>query len=914
MFEPGLKPGDLVGPYEIRGFLGQGGMGTVYRAFDPRLERTVALKVIVAPEPGRAAISGASHEEIVAEAEGRLAEVSARLFREARSVASLSHPNVVAIYDVGETRGLLYLAMEYVVGSTLRSLVGDADVPIPRRVRWLVDVARALDAAHKGGIVHRDVKPENVMVRDDGVVKVLDFGIARRTVSGKPDDQHAVDTLTGGGSIAGTPVYMAPEQIRGGDVDARCDQFAWGVMAFELLSGHRPWPETGDVFNLVARILTDPAPALRAKVPDAPAVLEETIARALSKEPDARFPTMADVAEAIEGLAVQSTGGERVRISAGTPREEPSAFAATTRLPDGGTPAPETRGKDAAKRRTKRTRRRAAQLALPLVLLGAVVALTVLVLRRPRGPGPATGPRPLSTVDGAETAYREAMARWRDGAMARSRAALTKAIELDPTFAAAHLELAVQTSTDDPAAAQQSFQRAFDHRAMLVARDAALLEASEPYVRPKPDLAEWETRMTAVVFQHPRDPELQFYLGRARERRSDDDGAKQAYEAAVRLDGGFVPALAALANVERNLGHDDAALSATERCLKQSPVATTCVELRYRIFSDSGQCARARDEARAWSQLDQGSPAAFEALARALHATGAPRPSVEEALSRAWAARPAESRAREETWDRIHLALLDGDLARADELARKFDAALPATADAWDRAQPARVRMNVLLEQDKREEAADVAEDFLGRAQGFTPYPFAPDQTFGFYEPLYRAKRIPPSELAAQREKWLDAERARLSTGRDEAREEDDAREDKNAWPLWMVAWGALVETREEANDALAHLPPERLLPQGDRRSSVLDFNLGKTLVLAGRANDALPRLQRATETCSSFDDGMRVVRGLFYLGQAYEAKGELAAARASYGKVLAAWPKTDARTTKSARARLRALGGPTPP
>src|SRR5262245_16488319 len=175
-----LKPGDLVGPYEIRGFVGQGGMGQVYRAFDPRLERTVALKVI-AP-----AYQDLPETKDSRELEGRgdsspkrSGDGHARLLREARAVASLSHPNVVAVFDVGESNGRLYLAMGYVVGSTLRSLVGQPDVPTNRKIRWLVDIARALHAAHTAGLVHRDVKPENVMVREDGGVKVLDFGIAR---------------------------------------------------------------------------------------------------------------------------------------------------------------------------------------------------------------------------------------------------------------------------------------------------------------------------------------------------------------------------------------------------------------------------------------------------------------------------------------------------------------------------------------------------------------------------------------------------------------------------------------------------------------------------------------------------------------------------------------------------------------
>jgi serine/threonine protein kinase len=247
-----LKPGDLVGPYEIRGFVGQGGMGQVYRAFDPRLERTIALKIIIVPESARSSGPGGSGSIGGSGGSGGgggsndsarqlVGDISARMLREARAVASLSHPNVVAIYDVGESEGRLFLAMEYVVGSPLRNLVGNAELPLSRRVRWLIDVARALEAAHKSGVVHRDIKPENVMVREDGGIKVLDFGIARRTISKGGTDQQHIDTVTGGGSIAGTPVYMAPEQIKGGDVDARCDQFAWGVMAYELVTGEMPW-------------------------------------------------------------------------------------------------------------------------------------------------------------------------------------------------------------------------------------------------------------------------------------------------------------------------------------------------------------------------------------------------------------------------------------------------------------------------------------------------------------------------------------------------------------------------------------------------------------------------------------------------------------------------------------------------
>jgi serine/threonine protein kinase len=156
-----LKPGDTFERYTIDAAIGQGGMGCVYRAHDSRLDRRVALKVI-------------------SEGAAARGDADARLLREARAAAALDHPNAVSIFDVGELDGSPYIVMELVSGRTLREAVGDASTPVATRAAWLGDVARALAAAHRRGLVHRDVKPENVMVRDDGVVKVLDFGIARR--------------------------------------------------------------------------------------------------------------------------------------------------------------------------------------------------------------------------------------------------------------------------------------------------------------------------------------------------------------------------------------------------------------------------------------------------------------------------------------------------------------------------------------------------------------------------------------------------------------------------------------------------------------------------------------------------------------------------------------------------------------
>ena len=889
-----LKPGDLVGPYEIRGFLGQGGMGQVYKAFDPRLERTVALKVIVVPE-----------KSATLDSERLVGEFSARLLREARAVASLSHPNVVGIYDVGESQGRLYLAMEYVVGTTLRTLTGSDNVPLGRKLRWLVDVARALEVAHCAGLVHRDVKPENVMVRADGVVKVLDFGIARRTMAGPGDDQQRLDTVTGGGAITGTPVYMSPEQIKGRDVDARSDQFAWGVMAYEIVSGDRPWADTGDVLALVAKVLTDPPPPLRERVPDLPQPVADTILRALSKEPHARFASMADVADILETFAVQTTG-DRLRIS---PRisdhthanQDPSAFAATTRVPTSVSLSASDVSAAAevtARKNAPAQRRKLGQLAVPLALLVALVAVVVVVRKKTANPTAPTAARPLSTVPEAEVAYTEAMHLWRDGATAKARGSLRKAVELDPTFAAAHLELAIQTVQDDPAGAQAAFQNAFEHRQMLLPRDTSMLEACEPYVRPRPDVDEWETRLTAAVFQFPHDPELQFFLGRARERQGADEAAKSAYDASIRLDPGFVPALAALANAENNLGNNAEALAVTERCIKQSPIATTCIETRYRLFSERGECHRAREEAAQWRTLEPTSAAAFSALARGLYADGAPRPGVEETLSRAWALQPAQRRASSEQWDRMYLAIVDGNLAKAAELAREFEAALPTSADQYDHAQPTRVRVNVLYESEHLDEAVKAAHSFLDRMDAWAPYAFASDPSIAFYEPLYRAGEIKKSELDRQRSIWLEREKQRLAGG---------DRSPRAAWGMWAI-YGGFAETKEEALEAIGRMP-QLPLPVGSRRAVSLDFAVGKVYALVGQPLRALPSLLRVTSTCSSLEDAILVTRARYYLGLAHEANNDKADARTAYERVVAAWPKdTSSRTVRWASQRLAVL------
>ncbi len=265
-----LTPGARLGPYQILGLLGQGGMGTVYRGLDTRLGRAVAIKI--------------SAEQF-----------SKRFEREARAISALNHPHICTLYDVGPN----YMVTELVEGETLRDWINRAP-PVERSIEIARQVLEALRAAHRAGIVHRDLKPRNIMVRIDGYAKVLDFGLAKRVPA--PGELPAESTVSMGpsvpGQILGTVAYMSPEQILGREVDQRSDLFAFGIILHEMLMGRHPWPRNSPVDTLHAILHDDPpqvsAPSL---------ALEAMLRKLLRKNPGERYPSAEAVLEALAGCA-----------------------------------------------------------------------------------------------------------------------------------------------------------------------------------------------------------------------------------------------------------------------------------------------------------------------------------------------------------------------------------------------------------------------------------------------------------------------------------------------------------------------------------------------------------------------------------------------------------------------------------
>ncbi len=348
--------GRTVSHFRILSKLGEGGMGVVYRAEDERLRRPVALKVLPA--------------DLVADEERRL-----RFLREARAAAAVSHPNIAGIYETGEADGVVFIAMELVEGKTLRALLGDRPLPVKDALRIAVEIAEGLAEAHKAGVVHRDLKPDNVCVRPDGHVKVLDFGLAKLLephADGERTGLSRLETISGEmtreGRVFGTVAYMSPEQARGLPTDPRSDQFSFGVTLYEMLAVRVPFRGKTPTDTLTAIIRDDPEPPSSLNA-DIPSELERIIGKCLEKDPDERYQDTRDLAVDLRKLKRVTDSGVQTVRTPGTAVEAVRAAAGS---------------------RTVRGRRaRRAILLGSLALLGAAGMAALWGLRMRPAPGPA---------------------------------------------------------------------------------------------------------------------------------------------------------------------------------------------------------------------------------------------------------------------------------------------------------------------------------------------------------------------------------------------------------------------------------------------------------------------------------------------------------------------------------------------
>jgi serine/threonine-protein kinase len=873
--------GTKLGHFVLRGELGRGGMGVVYRADDETLGRTVALKLL----PG---------------GKGSDPQRRARFLREARSAASLVHANVATVYEVGDTDGELYIALELVVGQSLRTrMVARAQLAVDEVLSIAKGIARGLAAAHAKGIVHRDLKPENVMLDAEGEPKILDFGLAKlRSTHETPRhvlERQATDAaLTEEGLTLGTPGYMSPEQLRGQDVDARSDVFSFGVMLFEMLAGIRPF-QGESAMDLAIAITRDAPPRLSTLNGNVPVELEALVCTCLEKLPGQRFASARELLDALQAIGPDTRLVSPPRIDAAL---IPTRSETTLRVVRG----PRSRAPLAI-----------AIAALVVVALGAflwrtrahdlerkqaVAALEDGDAGKRRALALTDYPPPRSSNPEALAAYASGLQNMRDASITKASIDFAHAVTLDPTLAAAHLRLAKEAwwggSKEHYAAASQL-------RATLDARDRALLPVAEAMTHDPIDWNEVAGRLRDVLARFPDDAETLADLGGALMRTAHVDEASDAEQRAIDIDPEFAGAMWRLSSLHIDT-EDGEALNLADRCLAVSPTAASCLRNRAYVLQRRGECADYEVAARRMTTIEPGGPRPYWFLADALAVRGSPLESVREALETKSALDltldPASGAADKDA-NEMALGVLTGDFRRAAAAASDYDRLLASDTSEADHVWPVMTLISSLDEEGEHAKARKVAEAFALRVPAWT----ANDWTVRLYL------------LYAQHQAHLISDAA-LTQARAAIEEDAVAREVAIHAATTRLFIHAAFAGPDELADALAYVA------QPSPHSDAEAFR-GRVLLMAGQVDQALPLLQRAAARCAilPIDGGgwswwrgyqpFAYVKSHLWLGRALEAKGDAAGACRAYGEVLARWKDAKPRsiTADEARERARVLG-----
>lgn len=853
IFASNAHAGDKFGRFEVRGELGRGGMGIVYVAVDATLGREVALKVL--PASGDV-------------------ERRRRFMREARSAATVTHPGIATVYDVGEQDGAVFIAMELVRGKTLRAWLDENRIiPIVDAQRIGRSIARTLAKAHELGVVHRDLKPENAMLTLDGDVKLLDFGLAKLVGPHLSSDGPTTETQEG--RIMGTPCYMSPEQARGLAIDTRSDVFSFGVMFYELLTGRRPFSGATSV-DLLASITRDEPIAVNEVVPGISEEVARVVTRCLRKTSADRY---ADAGALLTDLENACT------VTA----EKTSAPVDTASGPTVATPS-------------KRLSRR---------IMGTVVGLSLAVttslawwhvssdaaLKSGALASPATSissgmtrvvttSAPAPRADAVES-YRKAQAAFRKGSSWIP--ILMHAVDQDPNLVQAHVQIAAARLFHVNAdLTREHYRRAMDLSAALQEKDRVLLDAVEPLILQQPsDWAESIRRFLKAVEKFPDDANFWFFLSTATANFEDFGKANEYATHAIRLDPGFAHARSSLAMNMAYEGRFEAAEEAAEECLKVVPESIQCMDLISRLRLREGRCE-------AMAQIGRRMIAASESrndgelvLARSLAARGQPLATVEQALAQAESSRLGLPSANTQSIKKQFLVyqalarMLAGDFEGAELRARELESLSQTSRMQEERGAVAKLLAQVLLETGKTREAGDVVMRFLDRRDAWEPNPSAEDMAVARDATPFllfaaaEAERLSASARVSRRDTWL----------RDwEARVTPVARN-----YLWMHAYASTAYSADEAKSALDVLSRQAPLPPF-RPETLADAYVGRTYLLTGRTDDAITWLGQATQSCAALQFPFEQTRAFLWLGQAKESKGDTKGACGAYRVVLDRW------------------------
>jgi len=834
--------------------LGAGGMGVVYLATDEKLQRNIALKVLpsaLEADPGR----------------------RRRFLREARSAAAITHPNIAAVYEVGEAEGRVFIAMELVEGETLRSRITRGRLPLAEALAIARQLLDALSRAHDKGVVHCDLKPDNVMIDTRGHAKVLDFGLATlregEREASTPGDLGLAETAlspTEEGHVIGTPGYMAPEQANGMALDARADIFAFGVMLYEMLAGLRPF-KGKTTFAILVAVDRDPVPPLRVHNPDVPAALQAVVARCLAKPREERYAAAREVLDALARIGPGAGMGARVwRWLGGGPKRWWALGPALVAILVAALGA----------RAVVASRDKAAHAAAS----SAASAVPVT----PPAIGLLDHPPPATRSPEAAAAYRRALTDVRD-AVRPPQTSLQRAVQIDPEFAAAHLRLSMVRL---PPGSTSEYGEALRFRASLDTRDQELLHAEEPIAAESPpDLVAGERRYVALHEARPRDVEILMRLAAIRDRR-DPASARATFRKLLQLAPAMAGAELAAADNAKEGDDPDDANAHYQRCLELSPMAARCLARLAHLQATSGRCdVYAREVTRILELEPDDSFFRTDGLSAAL-TKGGSEDDVRDAMAGVLRT-SSQSQGRSEERLEGEVALWRGQMLEArsafNRAAERFshDAAM---SSALTVTFPQ--RLTIAEELGDEDEVRRLTRAYIG-ARALTTDGDYDDRTL---TALRRHHVLPTDEILRLRDQW---------------------RNDIAGGPpalVWLRYDAGLALTEEEAREALASGYDAEI------SHDALDVNalLGHVLLLAHRFADAASRLRLVAFNCALFwGDASYVpliVPGAYDLGQALEGMGAVDQACAVYQHVLDRWGKAAPRSTtaQAARTRWRAL------
>lgn len=889
-----LQPGDAFDRYRLEALIGEGGMGRVYRAFDPKLRRRVAIKILQSKR-SRDGSDGVAH-----------------IMREAQAAAALDHPGVVAVFDVSEADGHPFIVMEFVDGRSLRTLVGVHDIPMTERLRWMTDVARILAAAHRAGLVHRDIKPENVMVRHDGAIKLLDFGIARRSDPTGTPQTHSNTThpaKPAESSMAGTPFYMAPEQVQRRLIDARADQFSWGVMAYELFTGALPWRTAKDGVAWSVAVVAEQQSTLPAENLGLPPIVGFVIDRALEKSPEQRFESM-DTLLATLGA---ETPGVIAVVLPPAPKEQTKTIADTQQGTHTEVETPQIHDPP---KRLPMTIARSTVLRGLFIAAFAVTGAVVLVGNRPRVEPPMlrahlaaivahpfeTAVEPFRPNALAEAAYAEGMRHFEQAALAAGIERYKTALEYEPKFAAAHLRLAISRLIDGPhPAGSESFLEANRLRRSLDHRDRALLDAFAPsFEQDPPGLDETVRKLADVERRFPNDPETMLFrplvltvAGR------DDDGAAR-FRAYLEHHPQKATPWLALAYIHGRRDELESAQQALEKCLGIESNAVDCIWFDAKLDAYAGRCKEMETGVTRWRQLKPDSLNAISMQIQAMIAQRLERSTIHTTLNSALRGLSADDATRIKQKFTATRYVLDGKFDEANRIltALPHETRLENTDYLWVNE----LRIAIYEEMGDKPGATTLATEVLLRKKSLPGAGdlhvegIADDPTMAFHGALLAAGTIAHAEFETQRASWMATWRTRGAT--------------RNDRDLWTRAYAGPARTAEAAREALAVLeplgPPLRFFVD-----HLLVVDTARVYFLAGRFSDAAKLLGEACASCLGPIEPIRFVQAHALLGQTQQALGNIEAACNAYEVVLQHWgaARPSSITAEQVRVRLSALG-----